>query len=353
MVGRAAALCRAVAWLGVASSALASPLDRLTTAELLAMDHAELVANVVASRAAPHAAPATATATAAAHQDAADTSRRASPAALPLPGGSYKSSCYDCALVAEVLSCQCMSRADVLPSALPTTGLEAGPANLTGGWHALGGRTADGGGAIQAARLRLSAHDSGDGFDVLCTDGGTVGSCQSYPPPQYNDGWYTAAGRVTPGGSVNLTIQLRSGAHSWSGTLDSNCTQIAWTSGPGPSLPPFNPSPGPDPTVPPPAWVRDGTDALQPAGTLTSISIGACTENSTANITNRDGFLSCTWIDKPPPRVGPLTGDGFNTSNKTCRYIHHTTFTSPRYRYDLRLLFDGFSVDFRLTLNHD
>ena len=327
MARQAAAVCRAVAWLGVAASlAQASPLDRLTKAELESMDHAELVAQVLASRAetAPRAA------------EAAPPPVKAYAAALALPGGSYQSSCYDCTLVAEVLSCQCMSRSDILPSALPSTGgLEAaiaGPANLTGGWHALGGKTADGGGALQPSRLRLSSHaGSGGGFDVLCTDGGTVGSCQSYPPPQYNDGWYTASGHATAGGSVNLTIQLRSGAHSWSGKLNADGTRIAWGSGPGPPPPPFNPQPGPDPSIPPPAWARDGTDALQSAGTLTSISLGACTPNSTANITNRDGFLSCTWIDKPPPRVGPLTGDGFNTSEKTCRYIHHTTFTSPRY----------------------
>ena len=182
-------------------------------------------------------------------------------------------------------------------------------------------------------------------------------TCQSYPPPQYVDGWHTAQGQVSGSGAVSLSFQLRAGPQKWTGQLSGNGTRIVWAQPPpAPPGPGPGPGPGPNPslpTVPPGAWVRDGTDALQQAGTLTSISLTACTSASAGNISNRDGYLrcagsvrcgalaaqseaslrgSCEWTDTPPPRVGPLTEDGFTNASHTCRYIHHTTFASPRYR---------------------
>lgn len=298
--------------LGVLSCGLM--LEELTPEEMMALPQEQLVAAIVAARSAgagPHVA--------------SYEARAVSPA--PLPDGSYKSSCYGCEVDAEVLTCHCMGRGDVLPTALPAT-----PNNLTGGWHSVGGHgTPDGGGRQQPTRVRVQPAGS-SAFNVLCTDGGSSGGCQSFPPPQFKDGWYTGSATVRAD-AVNFSFPLRSGQHAWGGTMDTNGSKISWDQpAPGPP-PPFPSGPG-APVVPPPAWVRDGLDGIQTAGTLTSISLGACTNSSRQNITNRDGFLSCTWTDKPPPRVGPLTNHDFNSSNETCRYIHHTTFTSPRYRND-------------------
>ena len=100
------------------------------------------------------------------------TERSAAPAAAAeaaaLPGGSYRSSCYGCTLVADVLSCRCMGRADVLPAALPPAN------NCSGGWHAGAPAPTPGGyptPTVQPARYALSAPTAG-AFAVLCTDSG-------------------------------------------------------------------------------------------------------------------------------------------------------------------------------------
>jgi hypothetical protein len=320
-----------VAWWALTGVCAASsePLDELTAEQLMVMPQAELVAAIIASRGESESATAVAT-----------EQPRAVAAEEAMPGGTYNSSCYDCTLSAEVLTCHCMGRGDVLPSALP-----AEATNLTGGWHSVGdGGTPDGGGTSQPTRVRVQP--AGSGFGVLCTDGGNTGGCSSYPPPQFKDNWYTATAEMSAG-AVNLSFNLRSGQQSWSGKLNGNGTCIAWD-GPAPGPPPPFPPPGPapdGPVVPPHGWVRDGVDGVQPAGTLTSISLGACTESSRHNVTNRDGFLSCTWTDKPPPRVGPLTDHDFNSSAKTCRYIHHTTFTSPRYSNDGAVLSESLLLE--------
>ena len=122
-------------------------------------------------------------------------------------------------------------------------------------------------------------------------------TCQSYPPPQYVDGWHTAQGQVSGSGAVSLSFQLRAGPQKWTGQLSGNGTRIVWAQPPpAPPGPGPGPGPGPNPslpTVPPGAWVRDGTDALQQAGTLTSISLTACTSASAGNISNRDSYLRC------------------------------------------------------------
>ena len=111
------------------------------------------------------------------------TERSAAPAAAAeaaaLPGGSYRSSCYGCTLVADVLSCRCMGRADVLPAALPPAN------NCSGGWHAGAPAPTPGGyptPTVQPARYALSAPTTG-AFAVLCTDSGDQPAGARPSPP--------------------------------------------------------------------------------------------------------------------------------------------------------------------------
>jgi hypothetical protein len=316
-----------------AASLAVPPLGSLSESELRSLSHAELLDAILRTRGSSRGALRSTTAAAPAHQ-----------ASEPLPRGSYRKSCIGCTRMADVLTCRCLGRGDVLPTASSFTST-----NLSGGWHSTAPRGAQA--AVARFQLGASTHGhtakGGRSFDVQCMDGGDAAPtpCKSLPPPYTDDSsWHTANGTVAASdGAVLLSLHTQGqGGHTTiRGSLTNNGTRIKWQQPPSPPAAAEGARGGLTR-----AWQRDTLAQGQPLGKLTSISLGSCQpvaasgggggggSGGEARVTNRDGYLSCRWEDSPPPRVGPLTDRGWNQSAETCRYIHHTSFISPRFSND-------------------
>jgi hypothetical protein len=66
-------------------------------------------------------------------------------------------------------------------------------------------------------------------------------------------------------------------------------------------------------------------------GQQTALSLESCDRGANATVTERGGFLTCTWKRSPPPRVGNITSADQPIADM-CRVIPDTTFVAPQFK---------------------
>eukprot|EP01043_Picozoa_sp_COSAG02_P022596 COSAG02_NODE_1179_length_14040_cov_8.036439_5_plen_782_part_00 len=252
-----------------------------------------------------------------------------------LPLGTYRSSCSECRMASQLVTCRCPQKASITSSTIATMPSN----NLTGGWvipFADGGRLA---GKTQDY-LRIEAELRSNPTDVVLTCGKLPldphypASCrapgQSEGYPDWNRGTGTRHSR-----NGVLAVRLDNGWHGCAQILESGedkrselhrqlrVTQLQWL-----NCTTFVPL---QPTVQ--NWTR-----MADTGLLTSLWLPSCANYSGKNtsgglkLSNSDGLLSCDWRIRPPPRVGNLSTRGFGDVAHTCRILSSYTFLAPQYK---------------------
>ena len=219
-----------------------------------------------------------------------------------MPSGSFNETCRNCSLDYHVLVCTCLMQVD------PLVSLHSRP-NLTGEWTSGGNFSSVGDTFLFSLRSlhkikMINVTDNSIAYQVTCFDGGQnrqktcspnlITKDGEYHPWEY---WQSANITVRPG---NTTMRLDNGSVLY-GTIATDFNSVKWTyrntsSSSGSDLP--------DPVV----WVRR---KFEKTGIRTSMSLKSCERvpmpsgSLGFNVTNENGYLTCDWTNKPPPRVGP------------------------------------------------
>lgn len=216
-----------------------------------------------------------------------------------MPVGSFTGTCINCSLDYHILICTCATAIDPLKSLYSQS-------NLTGEWTSAGNFSSTGDTFLWSPSSLNSSNVTNNSvaYQVTCFDGGKhgPGTCSPKlvtPGGEYLPWAYWHSANVTLNDSKAI-IRLDNGS-VMDGTIASDFNSILWIYRNTSS---FSTANLPDPV----AWVRR---PFNETGIRTSISLKSCERvpmpsgNSDFNITNENGYLTCDWTNKPPPRVGP------------------------------------------------
>ena len=219
-----------------------------------------------------------------------------------MPPGSFSETCSNCSLDYHILVCTCLREVDPLISLYSQS-------NLTGEWTSGGNfSSTDDTFLFSQPSLHtintINVTDNSIAYQITCFDGGRNGpeTCSpkfvtqggEYLPWTY---WHSANITVSPG---NTTMRLDNGS-VLDGTIATDFNSIKWSYR---NISSLSDTDLPDPVV----WVRRISDET---GIRTSMSLKSCERvpmpsgNTGFNVTNENGYLTCDWTNKPPPRVGP------------------------------------------------
>eukprot|EP00039_Didymoeca_costata_P022046 m.3565 g.3565 ORF g.3565 m.3565 type:complete len:799 (-) comp2788_c0_seq1:42-2438(-) len=256
-----------------------------------------------------------------------------------LPAGSYQQSCFNCTMEKRTLQCRCLRAGDIRNvsqdshSLHPDIGMQY--PNITGAWTVTSSAEGLTGGVLIISADPTNINST---YNITCTDPGNVlngrlcDAFRQHPPvyPGQRQPWHNGSGtyNTISGRSV---LALSNNTY-WMGNFSFNGSVAQWV-----MTNATNSTNLPNSTILPSGMVWKRL-LLSETGYSGSIPLSSCKKvkypnhDFKFNISNENGFLTCDWTDKPPPRVGEYT---FKISTHTdestnCRTIPATTFMAPQ-----------------------